>query len=127
MVLAASAHVDTVSGLGACCFGAVVGWFLYYVLRHGTDKITLTDVSTLIAAIGGAAVLSLFPSGSRLFGWYGLGLFGGFFAYFLVLVVMVGVSRRYNIDFFLGGIGPKLGPGERDTGQTPLGHDTPPE
>jgi len=57
----------------------------------------------LVAAIGGAAILSLFPQGTELFGFYGIGLAIGFFAYFLTLVVLVGISKNFDADWFLDG------------------------
>ncbi|CAJ4289772.1 Uncharacterised protein [Burkholderia pseudomallei] len=38
-----------------------------------------------------------------MFGAYGIGLFGGFFGYFLFLCVLVCISKNFNIDFFLDG------------------------
>lgn len=57
----------------------------------------------MLGLIGGTAILSLFPQGTDLFGAYGLGLAIGFFAYFIVLLVMVGRSRNFNVDWFLDG------------------------
>ena len=48
------------------------------------DDVQLSDIVTLIGAIGGAAVLALFPEKSDLFGAYGIGLAAGFFMYFLL-------------------------------------------
>jgi hypothetical protein len=45
----------------------------------------------------------LFPARSDLFGAYGVGLASGFFGYFLVLVVLVGVSRNFGVEWFLDG------------------------
>ena len=72
--------------VGAFCFGAVVGWFTYYTMRYSKAH-AISDVATIIGALGGAAVLALFPAQSNLFGWYGFGLGVGFFTYVLILLV----------------------------------------
>ena len=99
MYLAAAASNFELAG--AAAFGAVVGWNLYYVNRYRQDKIGIQDVATLIAAIGGGAVLTLFPAGTQLFGAYGLGVFIGFFAYFLVILLIVAFSSEYKLSWFL--------------------------
>ncbi len=88
--------------LGAFSFGAVMGWNLYFVNRYRT-AVSLTDLASIAAAVGGAAVLALFPTKSDLFGAYGLGLAAGFFLYFLVLVKLVRVSSNFDGDWFLDG------------------------
>jgi hypothetical protein len=72
--------------IGAACFGAVVGWATYYLLRYRESR-PFSDLATMIGTIGGAAVLALFPRGSDLFAAYGVGLATGFFAYALILLV----------------------------------------
>ena len=106
--------------LGAGCFGAVVGWYIYYVNRYRKDDIKLADVVTLIGAIGGAAITTLFPAKTDLFGAYGIGLAIGFFGYFLVLLVMVRISKKFAVEWFLDGRRIKPAPeetreGARDT------------
>jgi hypothetical protein len=88
---------------GALAFGTVIGWFLYLINRYRRGDVQLGDITTVVAAIGGAAVTRLFDPGGNLFGAYGLGLAIGFFAYFLILVAMVSVSRNFDVDFFLDG------------------------
>jgi hypothetical protein len=97
--------VNTLPEWGAFAFGLVVGWFTYFVNRHRKEDVSLSDVATIIGALGGAAVLALFPAKSVLFGAYGAGLAVGFFAYFLVLVLIV-LSQRGNqwtFEWFLDG------------------------
>lgn len=89
--------------LGAGCFGAVVGWYLFFLNRYRSGDVALGDLVTVIGAIGGAAILALFPAKSDLFGAYGIGLAIGFFGYFLVLVGLVARSRNFGIDWFLDG------------------------
>ena len=98
--------------LGAGGFGAVVGWYVYYINRYRKADVQLSDAVTLIGAIGGAAILALFPAKSELFGAYGVGLAAGFFGYFLALVIMVGWSKKFAIEWFLDGRRLKLGADE---------------
>jgi hypothetical protein len=98
--------------VGAGLFGLVIGWFCYFVNRHRHEDVKLTDVAGFAAAIGGGAVLTLFPSSSDLFAVYGIGLAAGFFGYFVVLCVLV---RRagWGARFLLDGRVPDLAEGER--------------
>jgi hypothetical protein len=89
--------------LGAGGFGAVVGWFVYYINRYRKGAVNLSDLVALIGAIGGAAILALFPAKSDLFGAYGVGLAAGFFGYFVVLLVMVRRSEKFAVEWFLDG------------------------
>jgi len=70
-------------------FGLVVGWVTYRTLRRRTDSVQLSDIASVIGAIGGGAVMGL--SGTdRHFGAYGIGLAVGFFGYFVVGLVTEG-------------------------------------
>jgi hypothetical protein len=89
--------------IGAICFGALIGWFVYYINRYRKGDVQLSDLVTLMGVIGGSAVLALFPAKSDLFGAYGIGLAIGFFLYFLILIVLVGVSDNFDVDWFLDG------------------------
>lgn len=88
---------------GAFGFGLVLGWNLYFINRYRKGEVSLSDLATILGAIGGTAVLALFPAKTDLFGFYGLGLAAGFFAYFLVLVLMVWRSPNFDRDWFLDG------------------------
>ena len=109
--------------VGAGAFGALIGWYVYYINRHRKGDVQLSDLVTLMGVIGGSAVLALFPAKSDLFGAYGVGLGIGFFGYFLVLVILVGVSKNFTADWFLDGRRKKLGDDEwipsTDAGGTP--------
>ena len=98
--------------IGAGAFGAVVGWYVYYINRYRGGDVQLADLVTVIGAVGGGAVLALFPAKTALFGAYGIGLFGGFFGYFLVLLVLVRISSSFSIDWFLDGRRRKLADSE---------------
>jgi hypothetical protein len=92
---------------GAFAFGLVIGWFTYFVNRYRAE-VTLSDVAAIIGALGGAAVLALFPAKSELFSAYGIGLAVGFFGYFLVLVALVVFSKGWTGAWFLDGRRPKV-------------------
>ena len=97
----------TIQLIGAGAFGAVVGWYVYYINRWRKDDVQLSDIVTLVGAIGGAAVLALFPAKTDLFGAYGIGLASGFFLYFFVLVVLVNKAPGFTSAWFLDGRAPK--------------------
>ncbi len=90
--------------VGAGCFGAIIGWYVYFINRYRKADVQWSDLATLIGIIGGAAVTRLFGEGTDLFGAYGIGLAIGFFAYFLILIILVYVSKdNFKYDWFLDG------------------------
>jgi hypothetical protein len=89
--------------VGAAAFGALIGWYVYYINRHRPDQVQFGDLVTIIGVLGGGAILALFPAGSDLFGGYGIGLAIGFFGYYLTLLIFVGLSPNFNVDYFLDG------------------------
>jgi hypothetical protein len=89
--------------LGAAAFGALIGWYVYYINRYRKSDVQFSDLTTVIGIIGGAAVLNLFPSATPLFGAYGIGLFVGFFGYFVSLVLLIHSSENFDADFLLDG------------------------
>lgn len=93
----------TLGESGALGFGLVVGWFLYFVNRYRTSEASFTDITTIIGAVGGAAITRLFAEGGELFGAYGIGLAIGFFSYLLMLIVLVAISKNFDADYFLDG------------------------
>jgi outer membrane lipoprotein SlyB len=42
------------------CFGLVVGYITYRTLARTTEKVAISDLATVIGAIGGAAITGLF-------------------------------------------------------------------
>jgi len=88
---------------GAAMFGALIGWYVYFINRYRKGDVQISDLATVLGVIGGGAVLALFPAKSDLFGAYGVGLFGGFFLYFILLVLMVAKSPNFSVDWFLDG------------------------
>jgi hypothetical protein len=73
-------HIESV---GAFLFGVVAGWITYRTLRRDHSGTSVSDIATVLAAIGGGAVTALFPD-AKLFGWYSVGLFVGFFGYLIL-------------------------------------------
>ncbi len=102
---------------GAGFFGAVIGWYTYYINRYRTGAFNLNDIGTLLGILGGAGIMALFPSRTSLFAAYGIGLGIGFFGYFLMLNVYVLLSRRsdsqtFSWEWFLDGRRKQLAPDE---------------
>jgi hypothetical protein len=75
--------MSTIEWVGALCFGFVVGWVTYRTLRRQGETVALSNIATVIAAVGGAGVTGLFDS-KELFGWYSVGLAAGFFLYLVL-------------------------------------------
>lgn len=92
-------------GCGAFLLGAVLGWNLYFINRYrNKDNIGVADLTTIVGALAGTAVLALFNNGGQLIAWYGIGLAAGFFAYFLFLIRLSKITKdaAYQYpDFFL--------------------------
>jgi hypothetical protein len=80
-------HAGCVAYIGAGCFGLVVGWITYRTLRRKAGASKISDLASVLAAIGGAAVTKAFDN-PNLFGSYCLGLAIGFFGYFGIAVRM---------------------------------------
>jgi hypothetical protein len=74
--------------IGALCFGIVIGWVTYRTLRRSAETVALSDIATVIGAVGGAAVTGLFKD-QTLFGAYCIGLALGFFLYLIVGVTVL--------------------------------------
>ena len=100
---AADATASTIQLLGAAGFGTIIGWFVYFINRYRKEDVSWSDLTTVIAIIGGGSILTLFPASTDLFGAYGIGLFIGFFGYFLFLTVWVRSSPNFTVDWFLDG------------------------
>jgi uncharacterized membrane protein YeaQ/YmgE (transglycosylase-associated protein family) len=74
--------------ISSICFGLVIGWVTYRTLRRNQTN-GLSDVATILGAVGGAAITTLFPSGTEMFSYYCIGLAIGFFTYLIVAGIIV--------------------------------------
>jgi len=99
---------STIQLVGAGGFGALIGWYIYYINRYRTAEIQLNDLMTLVGVLGSGAILALFPAATDLFGAYGIGLFIGFFGYFIIVAILVRGSENFDADWFLDGRRKKL-------------------
>lgn len=88
--------------IGSGCFGAILGWLIYYTNRYRKGAPQFSDLVTIVGIIGGGAVLKLFPAGTDIFGAYGIGLAIGFFLYFITLIIFVNVTK-FPYAWFLDG------------------------
>jgi zinc transporter ZupT len=102
--------VHSVADVGAVLFGIVVGWTAYRTLVRTTSSAQISDLATVIGAVGGAAVTGLFNN-EHLFGLYSIGLAGGFFAYILVFRITNGAEETGKV---LGSGEPPVRIGARD-------------
>lgn len=105
---ATEVSASTLQLFGAGGFGAIIGWYVYYINRYRKDDVQFSDLASVIGIIGGGAVLTLFEPQTDLFGAYGIGLFIGFFSYLIVLGLQVRHSENFSVDFFLDGRRKKL-------------------
>lgn len=85
----------TLAIVGAGMFGLVIGWVTYRTLRRREGATQLSDIATVIAAVGGAAVTKLFDD-PKLFGTYSIGLAIGFFLYFWIAVKVEGDNTKVS-------------------------------
>jgi uncharacterized membrane protein YeaQ/YmgE (transglycosylase-associated protein family) len=82
----------TFDQVGALCFGLVIGWVTYRTLRRREGTSALSDIATVIGAVGGAAVLTTFKA-PGLFAAYSIGLAIGFFLYFVISLKVTGTAN----------------------------------
>jgi uncharacterized membrane protein YeaQ/YmgE (transglycosylase-associated protein family) len=87
--------------LGAWCFGVVVGWITSRTLRRTTPG-GLSDISTVIGSIAGAAITGIYKPSTNSFGYYCIGLFVGFFAYLLISVYIAKKEGNQAVGDWLG-------------------------
>ena len=84
--------MGVVSDIGALLFGVVIGWITYRTLARKAGGAQISDIATVVAAVGGGAVTGLF--GDRgLFGMYAIGLCAGFFSYLVVFYRLNGKKK----------------------------------
>ncbi len=81
---------------GAILFGVVIGWITYRTLVRREGAAALSDIATVIGAVGGAAVLGIFDN-DHLFGLYAIGLASGFFGYLALFIVINGLTKAGDV------------------------------
>ncbi|HEX9106392.1 MAG TPA: hypothetical protein VF832_04180 [Longimicrobiales bacterium] len=114
--------------IGAFAFGLVIGWVTYRTIRRSSST-GLSDLATVIGAVGGGAVTALFPAGGMTFGTYAIGLAVGFFAYFITAVVLAAkLGNLGSVNEWLGERSAPRAPSDghrttsvQDTGLSPAG------
>lgn len=89
--------------IGAIAFGLVIGWVTYRTLRRNTESVSLSDIATVFAAVGGAAVTTLFQDDTTMFACYSIGLAAGFFGYFIVGLIAKDKAPDWMLDRSPGG------------------------
>ena len=87
----------TLDDAGSLIFGIVVGYITYRTLARTTDKAAVSDLSAVIAAIGGGAVVKLYSPNSHLFAWYAIGIAGGMIIFFIVFWAMNGKDDAAHV------------------------------
>jgi hypothetical protein len=85
--------------VGAGLFGVVIGWITYRTLRRREGATQLSDIATVVAAVGGGAVTTLPFSDPDVFAAYSVGLAVGFFAYLIIGLVLFG---RTSVKGWMG-------------------------
>jgi hypothetical protein len=95
----------TAENVGPVVFGVVVGWITYRTLVRSKSA-QISDLATVIAAVGGGAVTTVFND-KHLFGLYCIGLGAGFFAYLIIFAKLNGIKQAGQV----------MGP---DPGQEPI-------
>ena len=78
---------------GPFWFGLVIGFVTYRTLRHKTSS-GVSDIAAVIGAVGGGAVLKLFPAGSMAFDHYAAGLALGFFCYLVLSILITLIATK---------------------------------
>jgi hypothetical protein len=79
----------TIAQIGAVCFGLVIGWVTYRTLRRKEGTAALSDLASVLGAVGGGVVTALFKT-DDMFGYYAIGLAIGFALYFVIGLAVSG-------------------------------------
>lgn len=93
MILAVTtiSHPGSLALAGSGCFGTVVGYITYRTLARTTDKAAITDLASVIGAIGGGVITSLYgPADGSLFAVYSIGLVVGMGLYLAASLLLRG-------------------------------------
>ncbi|MEU9273165.1 hypothetical protein AB0E04_48555 [Streptomyces sp. NPDC048251] len=76
--------------VGVFCFGLLIGFITYRTLIRTTVQASISDLATVIGAVGGAAITAIIDPESDLFGWYAIALLIGFVIYGVLYAVTNG-------------------------------------
>ncbi|MFE5713428.1 hypothetical protein ACFQ7J_21760 [Streptomyces sp. NPDC056501] len=87
-------EVTDLAKIGAGLFGVVVGWITYRTLRRREGPALLSDISSVLAAVGGAAVAALPFDDPDMFGCYAIGLATGFFLYLIIAFAITAIAKK---------------------------------
>ncbi|MFF4105393.1 hypothetical protein [Streptomyces sp. NPDC001903] len=86
--------VTLVAKIGAGLFGIVIGWVTYRTLRRREGPALLSDIASVLGAVGGAAIASLPFEDPDMFGAYAIGLAVGFFLYLTVAYAVTARAKK---------------------------------
>ncbi|MGV9344965.1 hypothetical protein ACWDSD_09195 [Streptomyces spiralis] len=84
---------SVLSLVGSGCFGLVVGWIAYRTLRRSEGS-RISDLVTVVAALGGGVVINTRFPDPDLFACYAFGLAVGFFGYLIVAGALNRAERK---------------------------------
>jgi len=70
--------------IGSICFGVLIGYITYRTLILTVARTTVSDLTAVVAAVGGGAVTAVITPQTDSFGWYAIGLLAGFAGYGLL-------------------------------------------
>lgn len=79
---------NAILAVGPFAFGLVIGWVTYRTLRHRPGSSSISDIATVLGAVGGGVVTTLFQN-EITFAWYSVGLAVGFFLFY-ILGILIG-------------------------------------
>lgn len=80
--------MSVLTGLGIGCIGFVFGYLLFYSVKH-TKEFSVDLLASAIGAVGGGTVIALLDPTPGWIGPYGVGVFAGFAAYFLLSLILI--------------------------------------
>ena|SRR5918998_6834788 len=81
-----------VNDVGALLFGVVIGWVTYRTLRRSGPGAAISDIASVIGAVVGTSVTGVFSEYIKqpeAFGLYLIGLFVGFFGFYILSLFIV--------------------------------------
>ena len=106
----------SVETVGVACFGLLVGFITYRTLIRAAST-AVSDLASVIAAVGGGAITAIAKPGSDLFGWYAIALLVGFIVYGILFAVTNGAGAFAKVmgqqDVVAGGAGSQARGGDQ--------------